>query len=282
MRAHRGSWWCGRSATPTDPRAAAAALRDALPDPPGDDRAGLEPAASAARRHRRLSPATAPRCNADTPAAGQRTRRSGASLKPLRRASARRRSRSGPSRPGAGAGERHRDGGGLRHRARLRAATRGRRSPGHCWSPPSSPHSPSACGGRATAPCSGMQTLLAITIVFCSVGLVTATSLWAAVLLVLMIAAAGTLFWFLIKAMARIQMPERPGARSRVDRVSPRDGGEQVRLHRDRLGAGRLRGRHPRRPAGHEDRRGREGQRGRALPQRGLHPGEGRCCAWPT
>ena len=60
----------------------------------------------------------------------------------------------------------------------------------------------------------GMQTLLAITIVFCSVGLVTATSIWAAVLLVLMIAAAGTLFWFLVKAMARLQMPERPGARS--------------------------------------------------------------------
>ena len=61
----------------------------------------------------------------------------------------------------------------------------------------------------------GMQTLLAITIVFSSVGLVTATSLWAAILLVLMIAAAGTLFWFLVKAMARLQMPERPGAKSR-------------------------------------------------------------------
>ena len=61
----------------------------------------------------------------------------------------------------------------------------------------------------------GMQTLLAITIVFCSVGLVTATSVWAAVLLVAMIAAAGTLFWFLVKAMARLQMPERPGAKSR-------------------------------------------------------------------
>jgi hypothetical protein len=60
----------------------------------------------------------------------------------------------------------------------------------------------------------GMQTLLAITIVFCSLGLITATSLWAAVLLVLMIAAAGTLFWFLVKAMARLQMPPRPGARS--------------------------------------------------------------------
>jgi hypothetical protein len=29
---------------------------------------------------------------------------------------------------------------------------------------------------------------------------------------VLIIAAAGTLFWFLVKAMARIQMPERPSS----------------------------------------------------------------------
>ena len=30
-----------------------------------------------------------------------------------------------------------------------------------------------------------------------------------------MIAAAGVLFWFLVKAMARIQMPERPGSAGR-------------------------------------------------------------------
>ena len=56
----------------------------------------------------------------------------------------------------------------------------------------------------------GMQTLLAITLIFASLGLITATSGWAALLLVGIIGAAGTLFWFLIKAMARIQMPERP------------------------------------------------------------------------
>ena len=61
----------------------------------------------------------------------------------------------------------------------------------------------------------GMQTLLAITIVIGSLGLVTATSIVAALVLVVMIAAAGTLFWFLVKAMARIQMPERPGASRR-------------------------------------------------------------------
>ena len=57
-----------------------------------------------------------------------------------------------------------------------------------------------------------MQTLLALTLVFCSLALVVAASWWAALLLVIIIAAAGTLFWFLIKAMARIQMPERPGS----------------------------------------------------------------------
>jgi hypothetical protein len=58
----------------------------------------------------------------------------------------------------------------------------------------------------------GMQTLLALTLIFASLGLVTANTLWAAALLLLIIAAAGTLFWFLVKAMARIQMPERPSS----------------------------------------------------------------------
>ena len=61
----------------------------------------------------------------------------------------------------------------------------------------------------------GMQTLLAITLVICSLALVTATSLVAALILVAMLTASGTLFWFLVKAMARIQMPERPGASRR-------------------------------------------------------------------
>lgn len=58
----------------------------------------------------------------------------------------------------------------------------------------------------------GMQTLLAITIIFACLALVSAYNWWGATLMVLIVAAAGTLFWFLIKAMARIQMPERPGA----------------------------------------------------------------------
>jgi hypothetical protein len=58
----------------------------------------------------------------------------------------------------------------------------------------------------------GMQTLLAITIVLGALGLVTATSAWGALVLVAIVCAAGTLFWFLVKAMARIQMPERPSS----------------------------------------------------------------------
>ena len=58
----------------------------------------------------------------------------------------------------------------------------------------------------------GMQTLLALTLVVSSLALMFANSVWAALLLVIIIAGSGTLFWFLIKAMARIQMPERPGA----------------------------------------------------------------------
>ena len=56
----------------------------------------------------------------------------------------------------------------------------------------------------------GMQTLLALTLVFSSLALIGVNSLWALVLLLLIIGSAGTLFWFLVKAMARIQMPERP------------------------------------------------------------------------
>jgi hypothetical protein len=60
----------------------------------------------------------------------------------------------------------------------------------------------------------GMQTLLAITIILGSLALLTAVNVQAAVLIVAIVVAAGTLFWFLIKAMARIQMPARPGADS--------------------------------------------------------------------
>jgi hypothetical protein len=56
----------------------------------------------------------------------------------------------------------------------------------------------------------GMQTLLALTLIASSLALVTVSSAGGALLLVAILAAAGTLFWFMVKAMARIQMPERP------------------------------------------------------------------------
>ena len=58
----------------------------------------------------------------------------------------------------------------------------------------------------------GMQTLLALTIVFSALALVQAVNWWAFVLVSLILVLAGALFWCLIKAMARIQMPERPGS----------------------------------------------------------------------
>jgi uncharacterized membrane protein len=58
----------------------------------------------------------------------------------------------------------------------------------------------------------GMQTLLGLTIVGAALALLTAVNVWALVLVILILLSSGTLFWFLIKAMARIQMPERPGS----------------------------------------------------------------------
>jgi hypothetical protein len=58
----------------------------------------------------------------------------------------------------------------------------------------------------------GMQTLLAITLIISSLMLVGTTSWRATILALALLVGAGTLFWFLVKAMARIQMPERPSA----------------------------------------------------------------------
>ena len=68
----------------------------------------------------------------------------------------------------------------------------------------------------------GMQTLLALTVIAASLGIVTAENAGAMLVLIAIIAGAGTLFWFMVKAMARIQMPERPDAR-RVVRPPRRD-----------------------------------------------------------
>ena len=55
----------------------------------------------------------------------------------------------------------------------------------------------------------GFQTLLALLIVIWSLLLMKAETALGAVLALSIIALAGTMFWFLVKALARIQMPER-------------------------------------------------------------------------
>ena len=57
----------------------------------------------------------------------------------------------------------------------------------------------------------GMEALLGLAIVIFSLLVVRAESILALVIGLAVIGSAGTLFWFLVKAMARIQMPERPG-----------------------------------------------------------------------
>jgi hypothetical protein len=59
----------------------------------------------------------------------------------------------------------------------------------------------------------GMQTILALAIVGSSIALLGAQNVAAALLILAILVPCGVLFWFLVKAMARIQMPERPGAR---------------------------------------------------------------------
>ncbi|HYI82358.1 MAG TPA: hypothetical protein VEX11_04000 [Acetobacteraceae bacterium] len=58
----------------------------------------------------------------------------------------------------------------------------------------------------------GMQALLALMILIFALLLIRAESVLALVIAVAVIGGAGTLFWFLVKSMARIQMPQRPGA----------------------------------------------------------------------
>jgi hypothetical protein len=55
----------------------------------------------------------------------------------------------------------------------------------------------------------GFQTLLALLIVIWSLLLMQAETLVGVLLATGIIALAGTMFWFLVKALARIQMPER-------------------------------------------------------------------------
>ena len=56
----------------------------------------------------------------------------------------------------------------------------------------------------------GMEALLGLLIIIFALLLATAENLQSVLIAVAVILAAGTLFWKLVKGMARIQMPERP------------------------------------------------------------------------
>lgn len=56
----------------------------------------------------------------------------------------------------------------------------------------------------------GMQALLGLIVVLFSILLVTASNVLGVVVPLAIVIGAGALFWFNIRAMARIQMPERP------------------------------------------------------------------------
>jgi hypothetical protein len=55
----------------------------------------------------------------------------------------------------------------------------------------------------------GFQALLAIQIIICAGALLVAPSWWSALVLLALTVLGGWLFWKLVRALARIQMPER-------------------------------------------------------------------------
>lgn len=59
----------------------------------------------------------------------------------------------------------------------------------------------------------GIQALLGLTIVLFSLLAIKFENAGELLIALAVIGGAGTLFWYLVKCMARIQMPERPGAR---------------------------------------------------------------------
>jgi hypothetical protein len=61
----------------------------------------------------------------------------------------------------------------------------------------------------------GFQALLALTCIVAGLSLLVASNWYAAILCVAILLGAGALFWFLVRAMARIQMPTRPTRDSR-------------------------------------------------------------------
>ncbi len=59
----------------------------------------------------------------------------------------------------------------------------------------------------------GVQALLGLLIVIFSVLVIGASNIVTLLICLAVILPSGALFWFLVKSMARIQMPERPGSR---------------------------------------------------------------------
>ncbi len=60
----------------------------------------------------------------------------------------------------------------------------------------------------------GFEVLLGTTTAFAALSLLVASSVKGALIAVVVTGVSGTFFWKLIRAMARIQMPERPGPRN--------------------------------------------------------------------
>jgi cation transport ATPase len=58
----------------------------------------------------------------------------------------------------------------------------------------------------------GFQALLALAILVVALAMTVASNVWTVVLCLAIVVPAGALFWFMIKALARIQMPDRPGS----------------------------------------------------------------------
>jgi hypothetical protein len=74
----------------------------------------------------------------------------------------------------------------------------------------------------------GFQTILGLQIIAYCLALTRIDSVVVAAIFVAIIAASGVLFWFLIRAMARIQMPEGPNQRALRERLDEIERDETV------------------------------------------------------
>jgi uncharacterized membrane protein (DUF2068 family) len=57
----------------------------------------------------------------------------------------------------------------------------------------------------------GFQALLALAVLIVALVMTVASDVWTVLICLAIVIPGATLFWFMVKAMARIQMPERPG-----------------------------------------------------------------------